>query len=339
MPQYVKVGGTWSLVDETANCGYIKVGGTWRTVTDSYVKVAGTWRNVCAPVVTTTTTTTTTTTAAPTTTTTAAPTTTTTAAPTPAGITPTFGANTSTSNGFTGSVTNYQGGPSWNANVSAGSIAFGTPSGSTLPFTVTGLNAAQSATVTVFTVQAGFTNGSNTTTAAALPAITSLNVTNVDNTGGTLNWSSVGQQSYCLSASPGGLSINGSCGALATSRNISFGSPGTTYTITLTIYSGSSQTGNSVSAQTSFITTGAATTTTTTTTAAPTTTTTAAATTTTTTTTAAPTTTTTTTTTAAPGGCTVGGPCGSGYTCYPEGFYTYYTYNAACNCIYSDGFC
>ena len=322
MPQYVKVGGTWSLVDETANCGYIKVGGTWRTVTNSYVKVAGTWRNVCAPVVTTTTTTTTTTTAAPTTTTTAAPTTTTTAAPTPAGITPIFGANTSTSNGFTGSVTNYQGqgGLSWNANVSAGSIAFSSPSGSTLPFTVTGLNAAQSATVTVFTVQAGFTNGSNTTTAAALPAITSLNVTNVDNTGGTLNWSSVGQQSYCLSASPGGLSINGSCGAFATSRNISFGSPGTTYTITLTIYSGSSQTGNSVSAQTSFITTGAATTTTTTTTAAP-------------------TTTTTTTTTAAPGGCTVGGPCGSGYTCYPEGFYTYYTYNAACNCIYSDGFC
>ena len=72
MPQYVKVGGTWRQVDETANCGYIKVGGTWRTVTDSYVKVAGTWRNVCAPVVTTTTTTTTTTTAAPTTTTTTA---------------------------------------------------------------------------------------------------------------------------------------------------------------------------------------------------------------------------------------------------------------------------
>jgi hypothetical protein len=65
----------------------------------------------------------------------------------------------------------------------------------------------------------------------------------------------------------------------------------------------------------------------------PTTTTTTAATTTTTTTAA-----TTTTTTAAPG-CTPGADCGSGYICYPEGFYTWYTYDASCNCVYSDGFC
>lgn len=92
---------------------------------------------------------------------------------TPAGLVPTFGSNTSTSNGFTGSVTNRDGVSSFNFNVSAGTIALGTISGSIIPFTVTGLSSSQSATVTCFTVRAGYSNGTNTTTGtAAAPSCT-----------------------------------------------------------------------------------------------------------------------------------------------------------------------
>jgi len=246
MPQYVKVGGTWSQVDETANCGYIKVGGTWRTVTDSYVKVAGTWRNVCVPVPTTTTTTTTTTTAAPT--------------------------------------------------------------------TATTTTAATTATTTTTTT---------TTTAAppffpffpptpVIPSFTSNpTVTNISNSGGTLNWASVNQYSYVISAA--GTALDGATGFSATQRLFTGLSAGTTYSYQVTITSSTGHTATAPVPAGSFTTTGG--TTTTTTTAA----------------------TTTTTTTAAP--CTVGASCGSGYTCYPEGFYTNYTLNAACNCVLENGFC
>jgi len=49
MAQYVKVGGTWRTVDESADCGSVKVGGTWRAVTNTYVKIGGTWQSVCVP--------------------------------------------------------------------------------------------------------------------------------------------------------------------------------------------------------------------------------------------------------------------------------------------------
>ena len=174
---------------------------------------------------------------------------------TPAGLVPTFGANTPTSDGFTGSVTNRDGGNSnFNFNVSAGSIALGTVSGSIIPFTVTGLSPAQSATVTCFTTRAGYSNGTNTTTGTAQPSITSLTVTGISSTGGTVSWSSVGQASYAISTSPSS-NLNGSTGNTATSRLFTGGTSSTTYSVTVTVYSGSSQTGSSASASTSFTTT------------------------------------------------------------------------------------
>ena len=333
MPQYVKVGGTWRQVDETANCGYIKVGGTWRTVTDSYVKVAGTWRNVCAPVVTTTTTTTTT--AAPTTTTTT--TTTTTAAPVATISNLAYTATGSTTGTlswsgsnisaylFTGSATNY---PSpYNYGTYTGSwpgnlVNMVNGQSYTVTITVSPGSNSQTITFTHTTPTTATTTTTTTTTAApVIPSFTSNpTVTNISNSGGTLSWASVNQASYTISAP--GTALDGASGYTATQRLFTGLSAGTTYSYQVIITSSTGHQSIAPAPAGSFTTTGG--TTTTTTTAA-----------TTTTTTAAPTTTT--TTTAAP--CTVGGPCGSGYTCYPEGFYTYYSYNAACNCIYSDGFC
>lgn len=86
--------------------------------------------------------------------------------------TPTFGTNTSTSNGFTGSVTNYDTNWTWAISTSSGSVSFGTASGSTRPFTVTGLSAGGSATVTVAAARTGYATGSNTTTGSATAAVT-----------------------------------------------------------------------------------------------------------------------------------------------------------------------
>ena len=83
-------------------------------------------------------------------------------------LTPTFGANTSTAGGFTGSVTNYNSSwPTWNISTSVGSVSWGTINGSTYPFTVSGLSSGASATVTVTTSRTGYTSGSNTTTGTA----------------------------------------------------------------------------------------------------------------------------------------------------------------------------
>ena len=82
-------------------------------------------------------------------------------------LTPTFGTNTSQVAGFTGSVTNYNSSWTWNITTSAGIVSWGSPSGSTYPFTVSGLSASQSATVTVTTSRSGYSNGSAQTTGSA----------------------------------------------------------------------------------------------------------------------------------------------------------------------------
>ena len=95
--------------------------------------------------------------------------------PAPA-LTPTFGANTSTANGFTGSVTNYDSAYNWNtpssvsSTLTNGTWTWGTASGSTRPFTVTGLSSSQSSTATVTTTRANYTSGSDSTTGTALAA-------------------------------------------------------------------------------------------------------------------------------------------------------------------------
>ena len=84
-----------------------------------------------------------------------------------AALTPTFGGNTSVSGGFTGSVTNYNASYTWGISTNSGSVSFGAPSGSTYPFTVSGLGSGASATVTVTTSRTGYTGGSAQTTGTA----------------------------------------------------------------------------------------------------------------------------------------------------------------------------
>lgn len=97
-------------------------------------------------------------------------------------LTPTFGTNTSTANGFTGSVTNYDSAYNWNTpsngsfTLTNGTWTWGTASGATRPFTVTGLSASQSSTATVTTTRTDYTSGSNSTTGTA-SALTQYTVT------------------------------------------------------------------------------------------------------------------------------------------------------------------
>lgn len=91
-------------------------------------------------------------------------------------LTPQFGAVTSTADGFTVNVTNYDSLFTWTPTTNAGSVVAGTAVGSMLPLVVTGLTAGTSATITVATSRSGYANGSatqsGTATAAASPATT-----------------------------------------------------------------------------------------------------------------------------------------------------------------------
>jgi len=80
---------------------------------------------------------------------------------------PTFGPNTSTTGGFFGSVTNYDANYTWGISASIGTVTWSSPSGSTRAFTVSGLSAGQSSTVTVTTSRTGYNNGSAQTTGSA----------------------------------------------------------------------------------------------------------------------------------------------------------------------------
>ena len=82
-------------------------------------------------------------------------------------LTPTFGANTSVSGGFTGSVTNFDANYTFGISTSVGSVSFSSPSGSTRAFTVSGLSSGQSATVTVTTSRTNYNSGSAQTIGSA----------------------------------------------------------------------------------------------------------------------------------------------------------------------------
>lgn len=96
------------------------------------------------------------------------------------GLTPTFGTPVSTSTGFTVAVTNYDANYTWTPSVSAGSVSTGTASGSTLPLTVTGLTAGETATVTMITSRAGYDNGSAAIAGASLVARATPSPTSLD---------------------------------------------------------------------------------------------------------------------------------------------------------------
>ena len=85
-------------------------------------------------------------------------------------VTPTFGANTPTADGFTGSISNYDPTFTYFTSVSAGTLSINNSSGT---FTVFGLAAGASATVSSFTTRntaaaASFTSLSGTTTGSSI---------------------------------------------------------------------------------------------------------------------------------------------------------------------------
>jgi hypothetical protein len=153
-----------------------------------------------------------------------------------AALTPTFGANTSTSGGFTGSVTNYNASYTWGIATSSGSVSFGTPSGSTYPFTVTGLGSGASATVTVTTSRSGYNNGSaqTTGTASVAPSPPTITSSSATTTSITLNFT-LGANSTSTRAYING-SFDGS--TAGTSYTFSGLSANTTYTLALFGYNG-----------------------------------------------------------------------------------------------------
>jgi large repetitive protein len=120
---------------------------------------------------------------------------------------------------------------------------------------MTGLSPSTSYTFTYtlyannnFTGSTATTNVSNTTS----PSITNLAIVPAYN-GGSLSWSSIGQASYSITTSPTS-NLNGSTGNTGTSRTMTGGVQFTEYTVTVTVYSGASQTGSSASATIVFTT-------------------------------------------------------------------------------------
>ena len=83
---------------------------------------------------------------------------------------PIFDTPVPTADGYTINVTNWNGSWGWVPSVSSGSVQAGTPSGSTLPLTVTGLAASASSTVTVATTRAGHVDGAGSVLGSAAPA-------------------------------------------------------------------------------------------------------------------------------------------------------------------------
>ncbi len=73
--------------------------------------------------------------------------------PTVSSVTPTFG-------GFTFNVTNYSSNYTFSLSTTSGSATAGTPSGSSLPVTVSGLSSGASATVSITTTRSGYPDGS-----------------------------------------------------------------------------------------------------------------------------------------------------------------------------------
>ena len=81
---------------------------------------------------------------------------------------PVFGSPTSTSNGFTVLITNYDAAYTWaTPTVSSGNIAVTSTTGSNRLLTVTGLNAGASATVTQTTIRTNYAGGSSSVSGSA----------------------------------------------------------------------------------------------------------------------------------------------------------------------------
>ena len=85
-------------------------------------------------------------------------------------LTPTFSVPVSTATGFTVNVTNYDAAYKFAPQTSAGHVALGVASGTTLPITVQ-LESRSSATITVTTTRTGYVAGHSTVTGSKLPNV------------------------------------------------------------------------------------------------------------------------------------------------------------------------
>ena len=85
-----------------------------------------------------------------------------------AALTPTFGAPTATTDGFTVSITNYDAAFTWaTPTVDSGSVAITSTTGATRVLTVTGLSPGASTTITQNTSRTGYSNGTATVSGTA----------------------------------------------------------------------------------------------------------------------------------------------------------------------------
>ena len=84
-------------------------------------------------------------------------------------LTPTFSLPVTSSTGYSVNFTNYDSLFNIVVKTSAGQVTSGTPVGSTLPLTVTGLTTGQSATITISTSRTGYYNGSGSVTGGTTP--------------------------------------------------------------------------------------------------------------------------------------------------------------------------
>jgi titin len=125
-------------------------------------------------------------------------------------LTPTFAQSTSTADGFTAQVTNYNASFTWNASSSAG----GAEISETGLVTVTGLTSEQSATVTISTTRVGFASGAgdvsgSAATGAALAPVFDEPVSTVD--GFTVQVNNYDPDyTWAVAATAGAASISGS---------------------------------------------------------------------------------------------------------------------------------
>lgn len=84
-----------------------------------------------------------------------------------AGLVSTTGDATSTFGGFTFTITNYNASYTYGLVPTAGTVDVGTPTGSNLPVSVTGLTDGQSATIAITTTRSGYAQGNATKTGSA----------------------------------------------------------------------------------------------------------------------------------------------------------------------------
>ena len=137
------------------------------------------------------------------------------------GKVPTFGTPIRTSGGYQVAITNYDALYTWNITTSRGTLSIGTPVGSTETLTITSLNPGESATITVGTTRANYSDETSTVQSFAIANLT-VTATNVGTTVGVTR-----TPSYQVSGLSGTDSITSVSYSYSGINGTSFGPSGT----------------------------------------------------------------------------------------------------------------